>query len=162
VWVRKDMTLRKPDGRGKGVTVLGAISEKQGLVHYSILESTNNAITFSNFVSELVRKIKGEAYVYMDNLSVHTANSVKSHFNERVHQRFLPPYSCSLNPIERLWHVTKMKWKRLMLEKPEIIQNDADLVREVKKIMEDAKPQCANLASSHVEHMVRSLRGDFV
>ena len=85
VWVRKDMTLRKPDGRGKGVTVLGAISEKQGLVHYSILESTNNAITFSNFISELVRKIKGEAYVYMDNLSVYTANSVKSHFNERVH-----------------------------------------------------------------------------
>jgi len=55
-----------------------------------------------------------------------------------------------------------MKWKRLMLEQPEIIQNDADLVREVKKIIEDAKPQCAGLASSHVEQMVRSLRGDFV
>jgi hypothetical protein len=67
------MTLRKPDDRGKGVTVVGAISEKQGLVHYSILQSTNNAYTFSNFVLELVRKIKGEAYVYMDNLSVHTA-----------------------------------------------------------------------------------------
>ena len=34
VWVRKDMTLRKPDGRGKGVTVLGAISAKQGLGQY--------------------------------------------------------------------------------------------------------------------------------
>ena len=67
------MTLRKPDGRGKGVTVVGAINEKQGFVHYSILQSTNNAYTFSNFVLELVRKIKGEAYVYMDNLSVHTA-----------------------------------------------------------------------------------------
>ena len=73
VWIKRDMTLRKPDGRGKGVTVVGAISEKQGLVHYSILQSTNNAYTFSNFVLELVRKIKGEAYVYMDNLSVHTA-----------------------------------------------------------------------------------------
>ena len=37
VWVKKDMTLRKPDGRGRGVTVVGAISEKQGLVHYKVL-----------------------------------------------------------------------------------------------------------------------------
>ena len=28
VWVKKRMTLRKPDGRGKGVTLIGAISEK--------------------------------------------------------------------------------------------------------------------------------------
>ena len=33
-WIKRDMTLRKPYGRGKGVTVLGAISEKQRLVHY--------------------------------------------------------------------------------------------------------------------------------
>jgi len=37
VWVKKRMTLRKPDGRGKGVTLIGAISEKQGLIHYTIL-----------------------------------------------------------------------------------------------------------------------------
>jgi hypothetical protein len=43
VWVKKTMELKKPDGRGKGVTVLGAISEKQGLVHYKILQESNNA-----------------------------------------------------------------------------------------------------------------------
>ena len=37
VWVKKSMTLRKPDGRGKGVTLIWAISEKQGLIHYTIL-----------------------------------------------------------------------------------------------------------------------------
>ena len=37
VKVKKSMTLRKPDGRGKGVTLIGAISEKQGLIHYTIL-----------------------------------------------------------------------------------------------------------------------------
>ena len=31
------MSLNKPDGRGKGASVLGAISEKSGLIHYSIL-----------------------------------------------------------------------------------------------------------------------------
>ena len=50
VWLKKDMTLRKPDGRGRGVTVVGAISEKQGLIHYSILQESNNTNTFSTFL----------------------------------------------------------------------------------------------------------------
>ena len=83
-WIRRDMTLRKPDGRGSGVNVIGAISEKQGLVHYTILRETNKTDTFANFISELIHKIKGEAFIYMDNLSVHTSAVVKSHFNERV------------------------------------------------------------------------------
>ena len=62
--------MNKPDNRGRGVNVLGAISEKEGLVHYNILKE-KNIFTFSNFISELIRKIKGEAYIYMDNLSVH-------------------------------------------------------------------------------------------
>ena len=28
VWVRRDMMLRKPDSRGRGANVIGAISEK--------------------------------------------------------------------------------------------------------------------------------------
>lgn len=64
-WIRRDMTLRKPDGRGSGVNVIGAISEKQGLVHYTILRETNKTDTFANFVSELKYKIKGEAYINM-------------------------------------------------------------------------------------------------
>lgn len=162
VWVKKTMTLRKPDGRGRGVSVIGAISEKQGLVHYTILSQSNNAETFSEFISELVRKVKGEAYVYMDNLSVHNAKAVKDHFNERIHQRFLPPYSCSLNPIERLWNLTKQRWKKLMVMQPELIKSDEDLVNEVKKIIEDTRPQCSSLASCHLEHMISCLRGKFV
>ena len=84
VWLKKDMTLRKPDGRGRGVTVVGAISEKQGLIHYSIIQESNNTQTFSNFISELIHKIKGDAFVFMDNLSVHNAKVVKDHFNDRI------------------------------------------------------------------------------
>ena len=47
-WIRREMTLRKPDGRGSGVNVIGAISEKQGLVHYKILRETNKTDTFAN------------------------------------------------------------------------------------------------------------------
>jgi hypothetical protein len=84
VCLKRDMTIRMPDGRGKGVTVVGAISEKQGLINYSILQESNNTNIFSTFISELVHKIKGEAYVYMDNLSVHNAKAVKDHFNDRI------------------------------------------------------------------------------
>ena len=162
VWVRRDMQIAKPDGRGRGVSVIGAISEKQGLVHYHVLPSTNNSLTFSLFISELVKKIKGEAYVYMENFSVHTSALVKSHFNDRIQQRFLPAYSCTLNPIEKLWMVAKHRWKKLMIEKPDLIKNDEDLVREVKNLIESVKPQCSSLASCHIQHMVRSLRGVFV
>lgn len=37
VWCKRNMTILKPQGRGASVTVIGAISEKQGLVHYTIL-----------------------------------------------------------------------------------------------------------------------------
>jgi transposase len=124
VWLKREMTIRKPDGRGRGVTVVGAISEKQGLVHFTVLLQSNNAEIFSTFVSEMVRKVKGEAYVYMDNLSVHTASQVKMHFNERIQQKFLPPYSCALNPIERLRNVAKQKWKRLMVEQLELVKTE--------------------------------------
>jgi hypothetical protein len=67
-----------------------------------------------------------------------------------------------LNPIERLWNVAKQKWKRLMVEQPDLVQADEDLAKEVTKLMESVKDQCCQLASSHLQHMVRSLRGEFV
>jgi transposase len=98
------------------MSVLGAISEREGLVHYKIVNGTNNAKEFKVFVQELVQKIKGEALVYMDNYNVHHSKEVKEFFNERVKQRFFPPYSCALNPIEKLWMLVKGRWKRLMIE----------------------------------------------
>ena len=64
--------------------MVGAISEKQGLIHYSIIQESNNTQIFSNFISGLVHKIKGEANVFMDNLSVHNDKVLKDHFNERI------------------------------------------------------------------------------
>lgn len=47
----------------------------------------------------------------MDNLSVHKAKTVRELFDDRIKQIFLPPYSCTLNPIERLWALIKNKWR---------------------------------------------------
>jgi transposase len=55
----------------------------------------------------MLRKIRNRATVYMDNLSVHHSKVITDLFSERVDARFLPPYSCVLNPIERLWSQIK-------------------------------------------------------
>jgi len=161
VWVYRGMTLSKPKDK-YSCSVIGAISDKQGLLHYQILTTYNDKVSFSTFISELVHKVKGEAYVYMDNATVHTAGKVQEHFNERVQARYLPKYSCALNPIERLWHLTKARWKKLMVEQPNLINNKDDLVREVNKVIESYRHECQQLASCHLEQMVDVLKGKFV
>jgi transposase len=48
----------------------------------------------------------------MDNLSVHHSNLISKEFNMRFISKFLPTYSCELNPIEKVWNLLKMKWRR--------------------------------------------------
>ena len=49
----------------------------------------------------------------MDNLSVHHSKIVTQQFDNRwfLHQ-FLPPQSCELNPIEKVWNIVKAQWRR--------------------------------------------------
>ena len=49
----------------------------------------------------------------MDNLSVHHSKIVKEEFDNRWFMyQFLPPQSCELNPIERVWNLIKGKWRK--------------------------------------------------
>lgn len=101
-----------PDNRGSSLSLLGAISQQRGLVHFEVIVGSNNAITFSNFISRLKDKSKGPSVVIMDNLSVHKSKVVADLFDtDSFKQLFLPPYSSPLNPIERLWAVIKRSWK---------------------------------------------------
>ena len=52
----------------------------------------------------------------MDNLSVHHSNLIAKEFNLRFIAKFLPTYSCELNPIEKVWNLLKMKWRRMAQE----------------------------------------------
>ena len=49
-----------------------------------------------------------------------------------------------------------------MVMQPELIQSEEDLVREVRQVIEEFEPQCAQLASCHLEQMIDCLRGKFV
>jgi transposase len=51
--------------------------------------------------------------VVMDNLSVHHSKIVKEEFDNRWFMyQFLPPQSCELNPIEKVWNLIKGQWRK--------------------------------------------------
>ncbi len=40
---------------------------------------------------------------------------------------FLPPYSCNLNPIERLWNILKQRWRKVVIGNPDGLEpNDTE------------------------------------
>ena len=67
------MTLSLPTMRGKSLTMIGAISEKRGMIHYELFAGSNTAESFSNFLTKLKLKCRYPAVVVQDNLSVHKA-----------------------------------------------------------------------------------------
>jgi hypothetical protein len=83
-WVRRDMDLQMPSTRGGSVTVIGAISERMGLVHYSIFAGSNDQNRFADFLEGLIAKLDGWAVIAMDNYSVHRSSRAQQMFNERV------------------------------------------------------------------------------
>ena len=48
----------------------------------------------------------------MDNLQVHKTKAVKEFFSHNFQQIFLPPKSCELNPIEKVWNIIKTRWRK--------------------------------------------------
>lgn len=161
-WVRADMNLKMPSTRGKSVTIIGGISEQGGMEHYKIVKGSNDATTFKAFIDELAAKVTGDAVIAMDNYSVHRAGIVKEAFDDRITQLFLPPYSCAMNPIERLWHIVKLRWRRVVLQHPDGFTED-EMEEEIRKVINDiSQRQVRAISRSHVQFMVRSLRGHMV
>jgi transposase len=80
-----------------------------------MFHGSNNQKTFGEFAKQLLKKVSGRATVYLDNLTVHHSNVITDLFSERVDLRYLPPYSCVLNPIERLWNLIKQQWRKKMV-----------------------------------------------
>lgn len=53
----------------------------------------------------------------LDNHSSHRSKKViKALEDYSITPVFLPPYSSELNPIEKVWNLVKMQWRKLILE----------------------------------------------
>ena len=88
---------------------LGAISLKTGRLLTQKC-STFNADTFGGFLDYLLHYTQGKILLILDNATWHRARDLKPFFiknQKRLVRIFLPPYSPELNPIERVWRITR-------------------------------------------------------
>ena len=97
--------------RGHSITVIGVISEKRGLVHYHVINESNNANHFEDFLIGLKQKSQGRrVLIVLDNLRIHYAKKIQYIYDKVFKVMYLPTYSSELNPIERLWSLLKRRW----------------------------------------------------
>jgi len=73
---------------------------------------TFNAETFQHFLSYLIRFTQRPILLVLDNARYHRARDLNPFFTKyqaHLQRAFLPPYSPELNPIERVWRITRRK-----------------------------------------------------
>ena len=121
--------------------MIGALSVKHGLLLTQVFVGSNTVDSFLPFIKALKRiKPLHKRIVVMDNLSVHHSKIVKEEFDDKwfMHQ-FLPPQSCELNPIERIWNLIKSQWGKKSYRILDIARKKEDqLIATVDAIKEIA------------------------
>lgn len=98
----------RPDGRGKNVTIQGAMSLK-GIIAAMTFEGGTDASAFKTYVNKvLVPNLWAGACVVMDNFSSHKVAGIQEAI-EAVGARvvYLSPYSPDFSPIENCWSKVK-------------------------------------------------------
>jgi transposase len=70
--------------------------------------------TFSPFIEDLKSKCAGsKTIVVLDNLRVHHSKQLHEFLDEKTFSfQFLPPQSCELNPIEKVWSLLKNQYRK--------------------------------------------------
>jgi transposase len=87
----------------------GAIDLKTGNL-FTKEATTFNGETFGVFVRYLLQSTQGKIYLILDNARWHRSQNLKDYFElnrDRLLLIFLPAYSPELNPIERVWRITR-------------------------------------------------------
>lgn len=113
MWVppeNKDPILRHAPTR-KSMSVFGGVRIDTGRLLTRTSE-TFNAETFQEFLDYLINRTyrKREMHLILDNSRYHHAKLLdawQEDYKEDVVFDFLPPYSPELNPIERVWKLTR-------------------------------------------------------
>lgn len=110
MWAPKGQQPRvlSPSVRHK-VGFFGALNLKTGCL-LTKEAPTFNAETFGDFVRYLLQSTQGKLYLILDNASWHKARDLRDLFyanQGRLVRIFLPSYSPDLNPVERVWRITR-------------------------------------------------------
>ena len=112
MWAPKGQQPRvlSPSVRHK-VGFFGALNLKTGQL-VSQEAPTFNAQTFGDFIRYLLQSTQGKIWLILDNARWHHSKELKEFYEanqERLTFIFLPAYSPELNPIERVWRITRRK-----------------------------------------------------
>src|SRR4030042_963943 len=112
MWAPKGQQPRvlSPSVRHK-VGFFGALNLKTGRL-LTQEAPTFSAQTFGDFIRYLLQSTQGKIYLILDNARWHRSKDIKDFLeanSDRLVFIFLPAYSPELNPIERVWRVTRRK-----------------------------------------------------
>ena len=99
---------KRPQKRGKNVSLIGAI-ELNGLMTQVSLLGATDGLSFEAFIAQrLVPKLWAGACVLMDNCSIHKGAEIEALITGAGARLLdLPPYSPDFSPIENCWSKIK-------------------------------------------------------
>ncbi len=109
--VKEPILLHHPTREGVGY--FGAVRLRDGKFVYQREDEVFDRYTFWSFLKQLRKKSchsRRRVIVLLDNAKYHHANLYKQWRLDRdadFHCEYLPPYSPDLNPIERVWKLTR-------------------------------------------------------
>ena len=96
----------------KSIALFGAVNIRRGRL-VTQFEEKFNAMTFQSFLENLLRRSGSRGrlmVILLDNARYHHATVIKpslQQYRKRLRLEFLPAYSPELNPIERIWKLTR-------------------------------------------------------
>jgi len=113
------LKMPKPMDRGDSYSIISAISIL-GIVAMLYGKIKICGAAFLEFIKgQLVPKLSKNHVVFLDNASIHKADSIKEAIEATGAKLiFLPPYSPDLSPIENMWSKIKGIMRKLMPRNP--------------------------------------------
>ena len=104
-------TIETTNSRGGNISICAALSPTEGLIFFKVKAGAFNSdeyVIFLKSLFKLPQLRRSQHYIIQDNVPFHKTKDVGKVFSKYKHiQKFLPPYSPQLNPIEFCFS----KWK---------------------------------------------------
>lgn len=99
---------KRPQKRGKNVSVIGAIGLKGVIAQLPLLGAVDGLLFEAFIAQKLVPKLWKGACVILDNCSIHKGSDIAALIRlAGADVIFLPPYSPEFSPIENCWSKIK-------------------------------------------------------
>ena len=153
-WTPNEEPIKYPLGRnrGKGITVMGAISQHLGKPLFT-LEVSTNSTAFKSFLRKLRQRFplrKTRVTIVLDNARAHQTTDVKALAEElNLELMFMPPYCPEFNCIEALWSVLKKDFKRRVLLQQQVEISDDLFRRLLQESLDSVKPKVQQQAARY-------------